>query len=643
MARLLVQLKLRLLRNALRSSTSAKVAFIVSTIFAGLVAAGTFAGLAVLRGNGASVDLTTVVFTVFAFGWLILPLLVFGLDSTLDPATLALYPMRTRPLAAGLLAASATGAWPLANVAGLLGVTVGLASGVPGLLIALLAVLLEVLFCITLARFVTTGLARLLRSRRGRDLAAFLVIPIFALYEAFTQVVPKLTAEGKLTAASFGGIDAWLRWLPPGLAAHAIQDASDGHAGIALVRLALLAAVIVVLGWLWIGSLGRALVTVDTTTQSSAVRGAALPFARYGLRGTVAARFWIYQRREPLSLIYWGITAVIMVAVCVSTILTPRYFGPLLASAAFGTAFVAVFHSNSSRDRRTGLQPGRNGAERPPRAARLLLRPEHRARHDRRTAAHADLLRPRGHGQASGGRIPGHGGGSRRDRRGPGPEQHLHRHSALPGGKAGREPHAPGRQRVYGPGARGHARQHAWHSGWRLPRYWSPRRSPARIRRPSGCPCSCCAPPDTASRWPGPACGSQPAQPSRGCRSSTRSLPAASCNRIRTQTPPARCLSCRFSACEARRSTTRTHRSVSGFKRRACALPWHPESAFRAPCPSVTSRRGHSPCRWPTSRRVTATAPAKSHAHDPVAGARKGTPMTVLAIGDARCSWPANA
>ena len=126
-----------------------------------------------------------------------------------------------------------------------------------------------------------------------------------------------------MTTASFGGIDAWLRWLPPGLAAHAIQDASDGHAGAALLRLALLAAVIVVLGWLWVRSLGRALVTADTSTQSSQVRGAALPFARYGLRGTVAARFWIYQRREPIALIYWGITAVIMVAVSVSTILTP--------------------------------------------------------------------------------------------------------------------------------------------------------------------------------------------------------------------------------------------------------------------------------------------------------------------------------
>ena len=57
------------------------------------------------------------------------------------------------------------------------------------------------------------------------------------------------------------------------------------------------------------------------------MRSTALPFARYGLRGTVAARFWIYQRREPGSLIYWGIIAVIMVAVSVSTILTPHYLG----------------------------------------------------------------------------------------------------------------------------------------------------------------------------------------------------------------------------------------------------------------------------------------------------------------------------
>jgi ABC-2 type transport system permease protein len=346
-ARLLVQLKLRLLRNALRASTGAKIGFITSTIFAGLIAAGTFALLASLRGNSASVDLTTVIFTGFAFGWLILPLVAFGLDATLDPATLALYPLRTRPLAVGLLAASAAGAWPLANLVGLLGVTVGLASGAFGLLIAVVAVVLELMFCIVLARCVTTSLARMLRSRRGKDFAVLLIIPIFALYEAFAQLVPRLTAEGKLTAASFGGVDAWLRWLPPGLAAHAIQDASSGRPGPAVARLALLAAVTVVLGWLWIRSLRSALVTADTSTQGSAVRSAGLPFARYGLRGTVAARFWIYQRREPLSLTYWAIVVVIMGAASVSTVTTPRYLVAVLLSAGFAGVFVGFFHANS--------------------------------------------------------------------------------------------------------------------------------------------------------------------------------------------------------------------------------------------------------------------------------------------------------
>ena len=348
MAWLLVQLKLRLLGNALRSSTAAKGSFVVSTTLACVLAGGVFAVLALLRGQSASVDLTTVIFTMFAFGWLILPIFAFGLDSTLDPAALALYPLRTGPLTVGLLAASATGAWPLANLLGLLGVTVGLARSALSLLVALLAVLLQVLFCITLARFVTTGLAGLLRSRRGKDLAAFLVIPIFALYVFFTQVVSRAATGGKITAASFTGLDSWLRWLPPGLAAHAIQDASDGRPGTALLRLALLAAIIVVLGWLWIRSLSRALVTADASTQSSRVRGGALPLARYGLRGTVAARFWIYQRREPASLIFWGLTAVIMVAVSISSILGPvRHPGLLLMSSVFGAAFVGFLHANS--------------------------------------------------------------------------------------------------------------------------------------------------------------------------------------------------------------------------------------------------------------------------------------------------------
>jgi ABC-2 type transport system permease protein len=348
MARLFVQLKLRILGNALRSSARGKVSFLISTTFAVLLAAGAFVVLAALRGQGAPADLTTVIFTLFGFGWLILPLLAFGLDSTLDPATLSLYPLRTRPLAVGLLAASATGAWPAANVIGLLGVTIGLARGALGELVAVVAVLLQVLFSIALARFVITGMAGVLRSRRGKDFAVFLFIPIVACYELFTQVVPRLAASGQLTTASFSGVDPWLRWLPPGLAAHAIWDASHGRPGTALLRLALLAAIIVVLVWLWVRALDHALVSPDTSAQSTRVHGGALPLARYGLRGAVAARFWIYQRREPMLATSWGIVAVIMVASSISALLGPqRHPGVLLLGAVLGAAFVGVFHANA--------------------------------------------------------------------------------------------------------------------------------------------------------------------------------------------------------------------------------------------------------------------------------------------------------
>jgi ABC-2 type transport system permease protein len=344
---LLVRLKLRLLRNALKSSRQARVSFILSTVVAGIVAIGVFASLAALRDQDAAVELTTVTFTTFAFGWLILPLLVFGLDGTLDPSTLALYPLRTRPLAIGLIAASASGAWPLANVLGLLGVLIGLARGGLGLLFAVVAVVLQVLFCIVLARFVTTSLAGLLRSRRGKDLAALLILPIFALYEAFVQVVPRMTAEGKLTAKSFGGIDAWMRWTPPGLAAHAIHDASTGHPLTGLLRLLLLAAIIVLLGALWIRELAHALVTVDTTTQAASVNSTALPFANRGLVGTIAARSWVYQRREPGAKIFWGLIVIIVVASSASTLRTPAYMGGLIGAAGFAAAFIGIFNGDA--------------------------------------------------------------------------------------------------------------------------------------------------------------------------------------------------------------------------------------------------------------------------------------------------------
>jgi ABC-type branched-subunit amino acid transport system ATPase component len=147
-----------------------------------------------------------------------------------------------------------------------------------------------------------------------------------------------LTADAKRLVADYS----------TGMRKKAMLGCALIHNPSALLRLALLAAVIVAAGWLWIRSLSRAQVTADTTTQSSQVHGAALPLARYGLRGAVTARFWIYQRREPASLVFWALTAVIMVAVSARAILGPHgHPAFVLGSAVLGAGFVGYFHANT--------------------------------------------------------------------------------------------------------------------------------------------------------------------------------------------------------------------------------------------------------------------------------------------------------
>ena len=110
-----------------------------------------------------------------------------------------------------------------------------------------------------------------------------------------------------------------------------------------------LAAVVIVFGLLWVRSLSRALVTSDTSTQSAQVRGVKLPLARSGLRGAVAARTWLYQRREPVSLVFWAMIGVITAAVSASSIFGHhRHPDIVIASAIFGAAFVGIFHANSA-------------------------------------------------------------------------------------------------------------------------------------------------------------------------------------------------------------------------------------------------------------------------------------------------------
>ncbi|MEU6997017.1 hypothetical protein [Nonomuraea sp. NPDC046570] len=310
-ARLFAQLKIQLIAGNLRGDATRKLGFVFTLLAASVIAAGGFLLMTLIRLAPADVaaDIGVVAFTVLLVGWAVVPLLAFGLDDTLDPSRLSLFPLSTRELAIGLFTSSATGVWPLATLVVTAGAIVGLAGGAGGILLGVLAVLLQFALCLVVSRLVTTSLSGALRSRRGRDLMAVAVVFVVLLAQLPNLIVNR--GVGDLPAMLAATADV-LRWTPPGLAAHAIAD--GGLAGLA--DLAVVALVVLLAGWLWIKALARALVTSDASTQAASVRrssGLAERFLPDGPLAAVVAKEFKYIRRDPRFRVGWFAAIVVTV------------------------------------------------------------------------------------------------------------------------------------------------------------------------------------------------------------------------------------------------------------------------------------------------------------------------------------------
>ncbi|WP_329090347.1 hypothetical protein [Streptosporangium sp. NBC_01469] len=299
-----VRLKLRLVAGNLSGSTQRLLGFVFTALAAFLFGTLGFLATAVLRLAPADIALeaVTVLFTVFLVSWAVVPLLAFGLDDTLDPSRLALFPLRTGQLVTGMFAASVTGVWPLASLAVMAGAVVGLATGIGGVILGAVAVLLHFALCVMISRLVTTSLSGLLRTRRGRD-----VLAVSVVFFVLAAQLPNLLLNGGLSAdprAVLHGLASVLRWTPSGVAAGSIAD--GGLTAVAGV--VLLAVLIAGAGWLWIAALRRALVSPDASTQGAAVRNSRGLLARVlpdGPLAAVAGKELKYARRDPRGRVGW--------------------------------------------------------------------------------------------------------------------------------------------------------------------------------------------------------------------------------------------------------------------------------------------------------------------------------------------------
>lgn len=328
--RVFVRLKLLLTINSFRGHTWKAVGFAFGLVFGVVVA-----GLAWLGFFGAAVASAEVGYAVatlggaaLVVGWVIFPLLFFGVDETLDPARFALLPLPRPALMRGILAAAFVGTPALATGLALTGLiaAAGVRLGLLEAAVAAVGVVLGLVLCVVVSRSLTSALARLLRSRRARDLGIVVlamlgtsVAPLqWALSATFDQADPERTLAQLQRAGEIVG------WTPLGAPFVLPYDAAAGQwaavagkAGIAVVAIAALV-------WLWSRSIESAMLDTSSGAAKRATRAVGATAAliprpvRWIRPGPFAAilagecRFWWRDPRRRAALVSILMVSVIL-------------------------------------------------------------------------------------------------------------------------------------------------------------------------------------------------------------------------------------------------------------------------------------------------------------------------------------------
>ncbi|MER7894173.1 ABC transporter permease [Micromonospora sp. NPDC094482] len=326
-ARLFVRLKLRVMGNNFRGQ-GWRVALFVVGVLVGLWFAGSgfflFAAPGLADSNRYALMIAAFGGGLLVLGWLLLPLVFFGVDETLDPARFALLPLSRRTLVTGLLAAALVSVPVLAVLIALAGlvVTAWVLGGWSAGLVGAVGVLAGVLLCVAASRAVTSAFATMLRSRRVRDLAAVLLAVTAALLGPLQ--IFGLAAIREADWAALSGAAEVVGWTPFGAPWTVGIDVAQGRVWAAPVKLLITAVTLGALLLWWSRSLESAMVGAASAGPAPATRGAtggavaqlfprAAGWARRDRFGALVARecrYWWRDARRRANLITIAVVGI---------------------------------------------------------------------------------------------------------------------------------------------------------------------------------------------------------------------------------------------------------------------------------------------------------------------------------------------
>lgn len=298
----LIRLKLTLLRNGLRRSVGQLIGLIIAALYGFGVLALAVLGLIALRLVAVEIAEPIVVLggSALLAGWTLAPILVSGVDLTLDPARFALFPIPLPRLLMGQAVAALIGVPGVCTAIALGASTVTWSRGPGVFAVAIVGGAIALGLCVALSRLVASAITDLTSSRRFREASRMaMMVPLVLLGPLLALTIRGMETnpDALRTLASILG------WTPLGAAFSAPAELAEGHGLVAVAKLAIAAASLVVAAWGWARALARALVTPASRASATGRPG------RRGLgifgwmpatpAGAIAARSLTYWVRDP--------------------------------------------------------------------------------------------------------------------------------------------------------------------------------------------------------------------------------------------------------------------------------------------------------------------------------------------------------
>lgn len=296
----LLRLRFRVLGNQLSRSPWQLVGFIFGALYGLGVLTAALVGL-VFLGLGPEVVAATVITGVGSLvtvGWVLGPLLAFGVDTTLDPDRLIVFPMSLRRMMVALA---------LAGVCGIPGIVTAIAAlGTLATWVHWPAALIASIVCIPLGVFTAVVASRTMASlasgtggnRRVREASGILVfIPLILA----GPIVAGIATGFRMNIDAVATTVQVLGWTPIGAAWSVPGEVASGNGLAAVLKLAIAAATLALLWVLWGWSMRNSLAH---PRQQAAARVAAGKIGWFGrvpanATGALFARSLTYWIRDP--------------------------------------------------------------------------------------------------------------------------------------------------------------------------------------------------------------------------------------------------------------------------------------------------------------------------------------------------------